>query len=185
MENFLKQNLNSKFEISNDTETEYNLSSLNSFTDNEFDIIQDFKLIGDKKINIVFVSTESKINDFDNSNINSRGIQLWSVLTTNNDYEHTLLKNESLKDKIIDFFIKQDIDFKEDKEFSKIFYIVSKNTETVKSYFTEEMRQALLKFKDNNIIVEFKDNKIYVGTENNFQDDASILNTIVDFFNVV
>jgi len=39
MEQFLKQNLNSKFEVSIDTETDYNLSSLNSFTDNNFSIV--------------------------------------------------------------------------------------------------------------------------------------------------
>ena len=189
MENFLKQNLNSKFEISNDTETEYNLSSLNSFVDNNFRIIQDYQLINDKKINLLLVSTNSIDNDVPEIIIgnlaNFHNIQLWAVLTTNNNYEHTLLRCESIKNKIIDFFIKQDIEYKDDKEFSKNFYIMSNDLEIAKNYFSEEMRKAILKFKGSKIIIELKGDKIYVGTENNFQEDASLLNNIVEFFNVV
>lgn len=187
MEQFLKQNLNSKFEVSTDTETDYNLSSLNSFTDNYMSIVNDYQITSDKKINFLFVSTDSAINDFDNSflELNYGGIQLWAVLTTNNNYEHTLLRCESIKNKIIDFFIKQDIDYKDDKEFSKYFYIMSNDSETAKNYFSEEMRKAILKFKDSKIIIELKGDKIYVGTENNFQEDTSLLNNIVDFFNVI
>jgi hypothetical protein len=187
MEQFLKQNLNSKFEISTDTETDYNLSSLNSFIDNYMSIVVDYKITSDKKINFLFVSTDSSINDFDNSflELNYGGIQLWAVLTTNNNYEHTILRCESIKNKIIDFFIKQDIDYIDDKEFSKNFYIMSNDSETAKNYFSKEMRKAILKFKDSKIIIELKGDKIYVGTENNFQEDASLLNNIVDFFNVV
>jgi len=149
----------------------------------------------DKKINLLFVSINSIDNDFDISipdyikgnlaNYYFHNIQLWAVLTSNNNYEHTLLKSESLKDKIIDFFIKQDIDYHDDKEFSKNFYIMSNNSETAKNYFYKEMRKAILKFKDSKIIIELKGDKIYVGTENNFQEDASLLNNIVDFFNVI
>ena len=187
MEQFLKQNLNSKFDISTDTETDYNLSSLNSFTYNYTSIVKDYQITSDKKINFLFVSTDSAINDFDNSflELNYGGIQLWAVLTTNNNYEHTLLRCESIKNKIIDFFIKQDIDYKDDKEFSKYFYIMSNDSETAKNYFSEEMRKAILKFKDSKIIIELKGDKIYVGTENNFQEDSSLLNNIVDFFNVI
>ena len=64
MEQFLKQNLNSKFDISTDTETDYNLSSLNSFTDNYTSIVKDYQITSDKKINFLFVSTDSAINDF-------------------------------------------------------------------------------------------------------------------------
>ena len=189
MEQFLKQNLNSKFEVSTDTETDYNLSSLNSFVDNNFGIIQDYQLSNDKKINLLFVSTNSIDNDVPEYIIgnlaNFNNIQLWAVLTTNNNYEHTLLRCESIKNKIIDFFIKQDIDYIEDKEFSNNFYIMSNNSETAKNYFSEEMKKAILKFKDSKIIIELKGDKIYVGTENNFQEDASLLNNIVEFFNVV
>jgi hypothetical protein len=187
MEQFLKQNLNSKFDISTDTETDYNLSSLNSFTDNYTSIVKDYQITSDKKINFLFVSTDSAINDFDNSflELNYGNIQLWAVLTTNTNYEHTLLRCESIKNKIIDFFIKQDIDYKDDKEFSKYFYIMSNDSETAKNYFSEEMRKAILKFKDSKIIIELKGDKIYVGNENNFQEDASLLNNIVDFFNVI
>ena len=189
MENFLNQNLNSKFEISNDTETKYNLSSLNSFVDNNFRIIQDYQLSNDKKINLLFVSTNSIDNDVPEIIIgnlaNFHNIQLWAVLTTNNNYEHTLLRCESIKNKIIDFFIKQDIEYKDDKEFSKNFYIMSNDLEIAENYFSEEMRKAILKFKGSKIIIELKGDKIYVGTENNFQEDASLLNNIVEFFNVV
>ena len=189
MEQFLKQNLNSKFEVSTDTETDYNLSSLNSFVDNNFLIIQDYQLSNVKKINLLFVSTNAIDNDVPEYIIgnlaNFHNIQLWAVLTTNNNYEHTLLRCETLGDRIIDSFIKQDINYKDDKEFSKYFYIMSNDSETAKNYFSEGMRKAILKFKDSKIIIELKGDKIYVGTENNFQEDASLLNNIVDFFNVV
>ena len=184
-----KQNLTSNFEVSSNNETNYNLSSLNSFVDNSFQIIQDYQLINDKKINLLFVSTNSVDNDVPEiiigSLVNFHNIQLWAVLTTNNNYEHTILRCESIKNKIIDFFIKQDIDYIDDKEFSNNFYIMSNDSETAKNYFSKEMRKAILKFKDSKIIIELKGDKIYVGTENNFQEDASLLNNIVDFFNVV
>lgn len=189
MEQFLKQNLNSKFEVSTDTETDYNLSSLNSFVDNNFLIIQDYQLSNVKKINLLFVSTNAIDNDVPEYIIgnlaNFHNIQLWAVLTTNNNYEHTLLRCESIKNKIIDFFIKQDIEYKDDKEFSNNFYIMSNDLEIAKNYFSVEMRKAILKFKGSKIIIELKGDKIYVGTENNFQEDASLLNNIVEFFNVV
>ena len=52
---------------------------------------------------------------------------------------------------------------------------------------TQELVQArfIPMFKDSKIIIELKGDKIYVGTENNFQEDASLLNNIVDFFNVI
>ncbi len=147
-------------------------------------IIENYQLKSNQNINLLFVSITSRKNDFDQilNNDNFHNLQLWTVLTSTKNFEHTFVKRETVKDRIIDFFFKQDINFDEDKKFSDSYFIYS-NSKEAKQYFSDATRQEMLKLKDANIIVELNSNYIFVGTERNYYNDASLIHGVIQLLN--
>jgi len=147
-------------------------------------IIENYQLNSNQNINFLFVSAHSGINDFDQilNDDNYENGQLWTVLTSVKHFEHTFVKRETVKDRIIDVFLKQDINFEEDKKFSDSYFVYSKSKEA-KQYFSEATRQEMLKLKDANIIVELYGNYIFVGTERNYYDDATLIDRVIQLLN--
>jgi len=147
-------------------------------------IIENYQLNSYQNINILFVSITSSINDFDEilNHDNYENVQPWIVLTCDKHFEHTFVKRETVKDRIFDLFLKQDINFEEDKKFSDSYFIYS-NSKEAKQYFSEATRQEMLKLKDANIIVELYGNYIFVGTERNYYDDATLIDGVIQLLN--
>lgn len=80
---------------------------------------------------------------------------LFGYFTTKQKFPRTYIHKESIKEKIADLLLKQDVDFKNSKTFSRSFHVVSENG---------SMLQDMLQFKDLDILakhtdmeVEFKD----------------------------
>ena len=147
-------------------------------------IIENYQLNSNQNINILFVSITSSVNDFNEilNNENYKNVQLWTVLTSSKYFEHTFVKRETVKDRMIDMFLKQDINFEEDKKFSNSYFVYS-NTKEAKQYFSEATRQEMLKLKDANIIVELYANYIFVGTERNYLNDDSLIDGVIQLLN--
>lgn len=57
------------------------------------------------------------------------------------------LAPESWMSRLADFFLRKDIDFPEDAEFSKAFVLSGKDPEPIRQYFDLQRRQALMKIK--------------------------------------
>ncbi len=147
-------------------------------------IIENYQLNSYQNINIVFVSITPSINDFDEilNHDNYENVQPWIVLTSSKYFEHTFVKRETVKDRMIDMFLKQDINFEEDKKFSNSYFVYS-NTKEAKQYFSEATRQEMLRLKDANIIVELYANYIFVGTERNYLNDSSMIDGVIQLLN--
>jgi hypothetical protein len=180
----MKQFLNENCRLI-ESKPSFDLDKLEIFTDNKnISIIENYQLNSNQNINLLFVSTHSGINDFDQilNNDNYENVQLWTVLTSVKHFEHTFVKRETVKDRIIDVFLKQDINFDEDKKFSDSYFIYS-NSKEAKQYFSEATRQEMLKLKDANIIVELYSNYIFVGTERNYYNDASLIDGVIQLLN--
>ena len=180
----MKQFLNEKCHLAT-TEHSFELGKLEAFYDNKnIAIIENYQLKSNQNINLLFVSTTSGINDFDQilNNDNFNNLQLWAVLSSAKHFEHTFVKRETVKDRIIDVFLKQDINFEEDKKFSDSYFVYSNSKES-KQYFSEATRQEMLKLKDANIIVELYSNYIFVGTERNYYNDTSLIDGVIQLLN--
>jgi hypothetical protein len=180
----MKQFLNENCRLI-ESKPSFDLDKLEIFTDNKnISIIENYQLNSNQNINLLFVSTHSSINDFDQilNNDNYENVQLWTVLTSVKHFEHTFVKRETVKDRIIDVFLKQDINFEEDKKFSDSYFVYS-NSKEAKQYFSEATRQEMLKLKDANIIVELYSNYIFVGTERNYYNDASLIDGVIQLLN--
>ncbi|WP_057937934.1 hypothetical protein [Algoriphagus resistens] len=61
------------------------------------------------------------------------------------DFGNALITPETPVDKVLDFFLRRDIDFKENKEFSDKFYLIGTNKNLLRSKITPAIQNQLLK----------------------------------------
>ena len=76
---------------------------------------------------------------------------LVGVITLKESYPHIIIKPEILALKIEDIFTKMDVDFKHAKLFSFLFYVVTKEKESLKQKFLSKDLNRLTKFLDAEI----------------------------------
>ncbi len=70
---------------------------------------------------------------------------------------NTIIRPESFYDKCIDFFIHVEIDFKEHKEFSKKYYLITENEQLVRDNLNKRIMDLFCNYND--IYIEFRNNK--------------------------
>ena len=78
------------------------------------------------------------------------------LLKFRKDYPATCIFKETLREKISDWFVKQDVDFEDQKRFSGQFHVVSKDKEKLQMLLLDKPLDELAQFPD--IEVELKGN---------------------------
>jgi len=87
---------------------------------------------------------------------------------------NTIIRPESYYDKFIDFFIHVEIDFKEHKEFSKKFYVISENEQLVRDNLNKRIMDLFCNYKE--IYIEFRNNKclFYLNSKMNIKSSLML-----------
>ncbi len=78
------------------------------------------------------------------------------LFTLNREYPFTCIFKETLKEKINDWFLKQDVDFEEQKKFSGQFHVVSRDSEKLKTLLWNKPLDELAVFPEMEIEINGK-----------------------------
>jgi len=98
--------------------------------------------------------------EYNNSNVkNSSGTDhyLLGYLPLQKDYPLTCIYRETIREKIVDLFVKGDVDFKEHKAFSKRFHVVTKDREKLTRLLYNKPLDELVAFPE--LLLELDGNK--------------------------
>lgn len=87
---------------------------------------------------------------------------LAGLLELRKTYPLTYIYKETFRDKLVDWFVKGDIDFKDQKQFSRSFHVVSKDREKLSQLLLGKQLDSFLDFPD--MLVEINGNRCMFRT---------------------
>ena len=92
--------------------------------------------------------------------------QIWGFKKLQQDYGKLLIREENYFDKILEIFNKTEIDFKDDKEFSDRFFVLTDHENNAKRFLNNETKKALTEIPtDENFILEISNNELIIGNK--------------------
>lgn len=110
--------------------------------------------------------------------------QIWGFKKLKQDFDKILIREENYFDKILEFFNETEIDFKDDKEFSDRFFVLTDKENDAQKFLTKETKNLLTSIpKDENFIIEISNDELIIGnrkplSEINFKQILSFLKFI-------
>lgn len=104
--------------------------------------------------------------------------QAWGFGTLKADFGHILIKPETFIDKIHEFVNPIELDFDDDKEFSRKFYVITSDKTKALLQMTAAFRDAVQLILTEDVVIEIVQNKIIIGNKKIITMDAC-----VDFIN--
>jgi hypothetical protein len=90
-------------------------------------------------------------------------LEVWGIKELDENFGDILIRKETFSDKITELFKSFDIDFDEDPQFSKTFYVLGENEIEIRTFLTQSRRQLLGSFPDKDFQLEIKNNILSFG----------------------
>ena len=91
--------------------------------------------------------------------------QIWGIGYLKNNYGNILVQPETLLLKFQELIEPLEIDFTEDKKFSKRFYLMATNKELAIKFFKPEVRELFLSLDSNDFYIEIKGHILIIGNK--------------------
>lgn len=106
--------------------------------------------------------------------------QIWGLKKLDKDFGNIFIRDENIYDKIAEIFQKIEIDFKENAEFSKRYFVITDNETQTRISLNQNMRKLFCEIpKKENFIFEISNNYLLMG--NRKPIDKINVNQIVNF----
>ena len=90
-------------------------------------------------------------------------LEVWGLKELNENFGDILVRKETFSDKITELFKSFDIDFDDDLQFSKTFYVLVENEAKTRTFLNQPRRQLLKSFPDKDFQLEVKNNILSFG----------------------
>ena len=135
---------------------------------NPFFIFQSFRspvVIESLKTSQADIEIEFYIIQYERTPRTRAGECLICLLSFGKSYPHTCVYKETLQEKINDWFLKQDVDFEDQKNFSKNFRVVSKDPQRLRMLLNNRPLDELTEFP--NMEMELNNNLCLVRVSGN------------------
>jgi hypothetical protein len=91
--------------------------------------------------------------------------QTWGILDLNKDYGHILIKPETVLDKVHELIHPIELDFDDDPEFSKKFYVLAEDKTKADLYLSPGFRNLIKKIPIPEFIIEIFENRLIIGNK--------------------
>jgi hypothetical protein len=91
--------------------------------------------------------------------------QTWGILPLKNMYGHVLVKKETLLDKIHELINPIELDFDDDNQFSRNYYVVTTDEPKAIQLLSPAFRSIIQEIKDKDFIIEIFNNNLIIGNK--------------------
>jgi hypothetical protein len=98
-------------------------------------------------------------------------MQAYVFVTLSRDYGHLVIKKETLRDKLNELFQPLELDFEDDKQFSRRFYVLAKDKEKALYLITQDLRDELKKMRPD-VYIEVINNVMMIANEQGAADES-------------
>jgi hypothetical protein len=100
--------------------------------------------------------------------------QTWCVLPLNRQYGHVMIKTETVFDKINELIHTIEIDFSEDTEFSKKFYVLANDELLARSLLNARFRNCLKQLREKDLWIEILLDKLIIGNKKRIETSTTL-----------
>ncbi|MGC4104037.1 hypothetical protein [Ferruginibacter sp.] len=125
-----------------------NLKGFEMFKSLTATIIDSLRSVNESKALQVSLARYNSSYPIARSSNGGTDLYLFGHITLKNNYPHTYIHKETIKEKIADIFLKLEVDFPDSKKFSRRFYVLTEDKKKL---------QDILQFKDLDQLTAFPD----------------------------
>ncbi|HNU89573.1 MAG TPA: hypothetical protein PKJ94_14835 [Ferruginibacter sp.] len=109
--------------------------------------------------------------------------QTWGITSLKNAYGHILIKPETFLDKIHELINSVELDFEDDREFSKKFYVVTDDPLKARLQLNQTFRDHIMNIQAKEFFIEIIGNKLIIGNKKVIEPSSAIVFT--EFMNKI
>jgi hypothetical protein len=157
--------LKNTYQLEIDTDLPINIRDFHIFNSNELNsygaVFRILKNTRSFYINFLEILYRTGVSRY-SSNIHLE-YQTWGSINLKNNFGHILIKPETFLDKIHNMINPVDLDFEDDKEFSKKFLVVTNDKQKAQMQMTQNFRNCISKIEVNEFMIEIFENKLIIG----------------------
>ena len=158
-------NLKNAYKLEIDTDLSINIKDFDIFNQNElnsygavFRILKNSRFFYINFLEILYRTGGSRYS----SDVHVE-YQAWGFINLKNNFGHILIKPETLLDKIHNMINPVDLDFEDDKEFSKKYLVVTSDRQKAELQMTQNFRTCIKQIELNEFFIEIFENKLIIG----------------------
>ena len=100
--------------------------------------------------------------------------QTWGIINLRKDFGHVLIKPETFIDKIHELIKSIEIDFPDDPEFSKKYFVVTNDETKARSSLSPLFREQIKSISISDFVLEIKGDKLIIGDRKIIGPDSAI-----------
>jgi hypothetical protein len=100
--------------------------------------------------------------------------KVWGVITSKKDYGRSLIRRETMADRIMNLVHPVELSFKEDKAFDHKYYVVSNDADKAMNAMDWNFRNAVMDIDQDDIILETAGNTLILGNNNWLEAEEAI-----------
>jgi len=108
------------------------------------------------------------------SSSNFTEFQTWAILDLKKDYGHILIKPETMLDKVHELINPIEMDFVDDPEFSRKFYVLAEDKTRAGLYLTSNFRNLIMKLLTSEFIIEILGNRLIIGNKRSMEIESAM-----------
>lgn len=159
--------LNASFDLHIESNYKFNFKNFSIFNEYEDYYTRDaFKIVqANSYSHVTFTEVSYSFAGGRSGEISGREIQVWGIVNLNFDYGKILVQPETLFLKIQELINPIEIDFEEDKKFSKRYYLLASDKEKARRFFKPEVRKIFLELSGNDYFIEINNNVLIIGNK--------------------
>jgi hypothetical protein len=136
---------------------------------------------------ISFVEVEFRVSNGRFGTALRKDFQFYIFSFLSGNYGHILIRKETFGDKFSELFSHVELDFKEDKAFSKRFYVLANEKDKAIRLLNKKFRESILKAEEEDALIEVAENIILIGNKKtvNASDALKLLSMGYELGNAV
>ena len=144
----------------------FDFKKYDSFSYNDVGRINPVISLNNNKSYFAFVETSYTLSTASRGgNRTYNEFQLWGIVLLKKDYGHLLIRTETFLDKVRELIAHVELNFEDDKEFSKKFYVLANDKTKAELLITQSFRNLIQKIKEKEFIIEIVESKLIIGNK--------------------
>ena len=171
------KNLKNMYQLEIDTDLSINIKDFDIFSQNELnDYGAVFRILKSSRffyINFLEILYRSGVSRY-SSNVQME-YQTWGFINLKGNFGHILIKPETFLDKIHNIINSVDLDFENDKEFSKKFLVVTNDRQKAESQMTQNFRNCIKQIELDEFVIEILETKLIIGDKKIVSAESTLI----------
>ena len=156
------------------THFEFDPAGYESFCLNEIEQSGPVIKIGSSMSEIHLMFPEVAYNATARGTFRTTEFQIWGTVLLKKDYGHVFIRTETFLDKIHELINPIELDFEDDKEFSKTFFVLTTDKQKTELQLTPLFRKLMMEIPLKDIMIEISGNRLITGNKKVIQTDTAV-----------